>query len=144
MSEAFKLAEKGFSKNEVPIGSVIVCFDRIIGKGYNQCESLVDPTAHAEILSISAAANTLDDWRLNKCTIYVTKEPCVMCAGAIINSRINRLVFGAYDKKKGACGSVYQLCGDKLLESNTVVKGGILEDKCSLILKDFFSSKRIS
>ncbi len=144
MSEAFKLAEKGFSKNEVPIGSVIVCFDRIIGKGYNQCESLVDPTAHAEILSISAAANTLDDWRLNKCTIYVTKEPCVMCAGAIINSRINRLVFGAYDKKKGACGSVYQLCGDKLLESNTIVKGGILEDKCSLILKDFFSSKRIS
>tara|TARA_B100000073_G_scaffold99336_2_gene78978 strand:- start:1093 stop:1527 length:435 start_codon:yes stop_codon:yes gene_type:complete len=144
MSEAFKLAEKGFSKNEVPIGSVIVCFDRIIGKGYNQCESLVDPTAHAEILSISAAANTLDDWRLNKCTIYVTKEPCVMCAGAIINSRISRLVFGAYDKKKGACGSVYQLCGDKLLESNTIVKGGILEDKCSLILKDFFSSKRIS
>ena len=144
MSEAFKLAEKGFSKNEVPVGSIIVCFDRIIGKGYNQCESLVDPTAHAEILSISAAANTLDDWRLNKCTIYVTKEPCVMCAGAIINSRINRLVFGAYDKRKGACGSVYQLCGDKLLESNTVVKGGVLEDKCSLILKDFFSSKRIS
>jgi len=144
MSEAFKLAEKGFSKNEVPVGSVIVCYDRIIGKGYNQCESLVDPTAHAEILAISAAANTLDDWRLNKCTIYVTKEPCVMCAGAIINSRINRLVFGAYDKKKGACGSVYQLCGDKLLESNTVVKGGILENKCSSILKDFFSSKRIS
>ena len=144
MSEAFKLAEKGFSKNEVPVGAVIVCYDRIIGRGYNQCESLVDPTAHAEILSISAAANTLDDWRLNKCTIYVTKEPCVMCAGAIINSRINRLVFGAYDKKKGACGSVYQLCGDKLLESNTVVKGGILENKCSSILKDFFSSKRIS
>tara|TARA_X000001036_G_scaffold41889_1_gene33595 strand:- start:237 stop:671 length:435 start_codon:yes stop_codon:yes gene_type:complete len=144
MSEAFKLAEKGFSKNEVPVGSVIVCYDRIIGRGYNQCESLVDPTAHAEILSISAAANTLDDWRLNKCTIYVTKEPCVMCAGAIINSRINRLVFGAYDKKKGACGSIYQLCGDKLLESNTVVKGGILENKCSSILKDFFSSKRIS
>ena len=144
MSEAFKLAEKGFSKNEVPVGSVIVCYDRIIGRGYNQCESLIDPTAHAEILAISAAANTLDDWRLNKCTIYVTKEPCVMCAGAIINSRINRLVFGAYDKKKGACGSVYQLCGDKLLESNTVVKGGILENKCSSILKDFFSSKRIS
>ena len=144
MSEAFKLAEKGFSKNEVPVGSVVVCYDRIIGRGYNQCESLVDPTAHAEILAISAAANTFDDWRLNKCTIYVTKEPCVMCAGAIINSRINRLVFGAYDKKKGACGSIYQLCGDKLLESNTIVKGGILENKCSSILKDFFSSKRIS
>ena len=144
MSEAFKLAEKGFSKNEVPVGSVVVCYDRIIGRGYNQCESLVDPTAHAEILSISAAASTLDDWRLNKCTIYVTKEPCVMCAGAIINSRINRLVFGAYDEKKGACGSIYQLCGDKLLESNTIVKGGILENKCSSILKDFFSSKRIS
>ena len=84
MSEAFKLAEKAFSLDEVPVGAIIVCFDRIIGKGYNQCESLNDPTAHAEILAITAAASTLDNWRLNKCTIYVTKEPCTMCAGAII------------------------------------------------------------
>ena len=142
MSESFKLAEKAFSLDEVPVGSVVVCFDRIIGKGYNQRESLSDPTAHAEILAITAAANTLENWRLNECTIYVTKEPCTMCAGAIINSRIRRLVFGAYDDKKGACGSLYQICGDKRLESNTVVKGGVMESQCSSILKEFFSLQR--
>ena len=142
MSESFKLAEKAFSLDEVPVGAVVVCFDRIIGKGYNQRESLSDPTAHAEILAITAAANTLENWRLNECTIYVTKEPCTMCAGAIINSRIKRLVFGAYDNKKGACGSLYQICGDKRLESNTVVKGGVMESQCSSILKEFFSLHR--
>ena len=142
MFKAFKLAEKAFSLDEVPVGAVVVCFDRIIGKGYNQRESLSDPTAHAEILAITAAANTLENWRLNECTIYVTKEPCTMCAGAIINSRIKRLVFGAYDNKKGACGSLYQICGDKRLESNTVVKGGVMESQCSSILKEFFSLQR--
>ena len=142
MSEAFKLAEKAFSLDEVPVGAVVVCFDRIIGKGYNQRESLSDPTAHAEILAITAAANTLENWRLSECTMYVTKEPCTMCAGAIINSRIKRLVFGAYDDKKGACGSLYQICGDKRLESNTVVKGGVMESQCSSILKEFFSLHR--
>ena len=142
MSEAFKLAEKAFSLDEVPVGAVVVCFDRIIGKGYNQRESLSDPTAHAEILAITAAANTLENWRLSKCTMYVTKEPCTMCAGAIINSRIKRLVFGSYDNKKGACGSLYQICGDKRLESNTVVKGGVMESQCSSILKEFFSLHR--
>jgi tRNA(adenine34) deaminase len=142
MFEAFKLAEKAFSLDEVPVGAVVVCFDRIIGKGYNQRESLSDPTAHAEILAITAAANTLENWRLSECTMYVTKEPCTMCAGAIINSRIKRLVFGAYDNKKGACGSLYQICGDKRLESNTVVKGGVMESQCSSILKDFFSLHR--
>ena len=142
MFEAFKLAEKAFSLDEVPVGAVVVCFDRIIGKGYNQRESLSDPTAHAEILAITAAANTLENWRLSECTMYVTKEPCTMCAGAIINSRIKRLVFGAYDNKKGACGSLYQICGDKRLESNTVVKGGVMESRCSSILKEFFSLHR--
>tara|TARA_Y100000782_G_scaffold111919_1_gene141037 strand:- start:710 stop:1144 length:435 start_codon:yes stop_codon:yes gene_type:complete len=142
MFEAFKLAEKAFSLDEVPVGAVVVCFDRIIGKGYNQRESLSDPTAHAEILAITAAANTLENWRLSECTMYVTKEPCTMCAGAIINSRIKRLVFGAYDNKKGACGSLYQICGDKRLESNTVVKGGVMESQCSSILKEFFSLHR--
>ena len=144
MSESFKLAEKAFSLDEVPVGAVVVCFDRIIGKGYNQRESLSDPTAHAEILAITAAANTLENWRLSECTMYVTKEPCTMCAGAIINSRIRRLVFGAYDDKKGACGSLYQICGDKRLESNTVVKGGVMEGQCSSILKEFFSLQRDS
>ena len=142
MSEAFKLAEKAFSLDEVPVGAVVVCFDRIIGKGYNQRESLSDPTAHAEILAITAAANTLENWRLSECTMYVTKEPCTMCAGAVINSRIKRLVFGSYDNKKGACGSLYQICGDKRLESNTVVKGGVMESQCSSILKEFFSLHR--
>ena len=144
MSEAFKLSEKAFSNDEVPVGAVVVCFDRIIGKGYNQCESLNDATAHAEILAITAASNTLDDWRLNECALYVTKEPCAMCAGAIINSRLKRLVFGAYDDKKGACGSLYQICGDKRLDSDTIVQGGVMEDQCVSIIKEFFSLKRDS
>ena len=144
MSEAFKLSEKAFSNDEVPVGAVVVCFDRIIGKGYNQCESLNDATAHAEILAITAASNTLEDWRLNECTLYVTKEPCAMCAGAIINSRLKRIVFGAYDTKKGACGSLYQICGDKRLDSDTIVQGGVMEDQCVSIIKEFFSLKRDS
>jgi len=144
MLQAFKLAEKAFYLDEVPVGAVVVCYDRIIGKGFNQCESLSDATAHAEVLAISAAANTLGNWRLNECEIYITKEPCVMCAGAIINSRIKRVVFGSYDDKKGACGSVYQICGDKRLGSTTSVNGGIMENECSSILKEFFSLKRDS
>ena len=144
MSQAFRLAEKAFSLDEVPVGAVVVCYDRIIGKGYNQCESLKDATAHAEVLAISAASNTLDDWRLNECDIYVTKEPCVMCAGAIINSRIKRVIFGSYDDKRGACGSLYQICGDKRLSSITSVNGGVMEKECSSILKEFFSLKRDS
>ena len=144
MLEAFKLAEKSFAMDEVPVGAVVVCYDRIIGKGFNQCESLKDATAHAEILAISAAANTLDNWRLNECEIYVTKEPCVMCAGAIINSRIRRVVFGSYDDKKGACASLYQICGDKRLGSGTSVNGGVMEKECTSILKEFFSLKRDS
>tara|TARA_B100000287_G_scaffold271851_1_gene255964 strand:- start:137 stop:604 length:468 start_codon:yes stop_codon:yes gene_type:complete len=144
MSQAFRLAEKAFSKDEVPVGAVVVCYDRIIGKGYNQCESLNDATAHAEVLAISAASNTLDNWRLNECDIYVTKEPCVMCAGAIINSRLKRVVFGSYDDQRGACGSLYQICGDKRLGSTTSVSGGIMEKECSSILKEFFSLRRDS
>lgn len=142
MKIALKLAEKAFTQNEIPVGSVIVKENRIIGRGYNQKERLIDPTAHAEIISISAASSTMNDWRLNGATIYVSKEPCSMCAGAIINSRISRLVFGAYDDQKGCCGSLYQICGDKRLGSNTVVKGGVLEDRCSKILSEFFHLKR--
>ena len=142
MKIALKLAEKAFTQNEIPVGSVIVKENRIIGRGYNQKERLTDPTAHAEIISISAASSTINDWRLNGATIYVSKEPCSMCAGAIINSRISRLVFGAYDDQKGCCGSMYQICGDKRLGSNTVVKGGVLEERCSEILSEFFHLKR--
>ena len=142
MKIALKLAEKAFTQNEIPVGSVIVKENRIIGRGFNQKERLTDPTAHAEIISISAASSTINDWRLNGATIYVSKEPCSMCAGAIVNSRISRLVFGEYDDQKGCCGSLYQICGDKRLGSNTVVKGGVLEDRCSEILSEFFHLKR--
>ena len=142
MREALRLANCAFRENEVPVGAVVVKDGRIIGRGYNQRERLKDPTAHAEILAITSAANTLDDWRLNDSILYVTKEPCPMCAGAIINSRISQLVFGAYDEDKGACGSLYQICGDKRLDSTTIIKGGVLEHQCKAILKEFFSLKR--
>ena len=142
LKKALRLAEKAFAEGEVPVGDIIIQKDKIIGQGYNQRERLNDPTAHAEILAITAASNTLNDWRLDECILYVTKEPCPMCAGAIINSRIKTLIFGAYDEKKGCCGSLYQLCGDRRLESVTGVKGGVLEDQCSDILKEFFISKR--
>ena len=142
MLKALKLAEKAYSLGEIPVGAIIVNQNIIIGQGYNQKELLNDPTAHAEMIAISAAASTSKDWRLDSATLYVTKEPCSMCAGAIINSRISRLVFGAYDDQKGCCGSLYQICGDKRLGSNTVVKGGVLEDRCSEILSEFFHSKR--
>ncbi len=142
IKKALYLAEKAFQEGEVPVGALIVKNNNIIGQGYNQRETLNDPTAHAEIIAITAASNTLRDWRLIDCTLYVTKEPCPMCAGAVINSRIKNLIFGAYDDKKGCCGSLYQLCGDKRLESGTSVKGGVLESDCSMILKEFFASKR--
>ena len=142
MNEALRLAGKAYREGEIPVGAVIVQKNKIIGRGYNQRERLKDPTAHAEILAITAAAGTLEDWRLNDCTLYVTKEPCPMCAGAIINSRMRLLVFGAYDEEKGCCGSLYQLCGDRRLDSKTAVKGGVEEEKCTSILQEFFQTKR--
>ena len=142
MNEALRLAGKAYREGEIPVGAVIVQKNKIIGRGYNQRERLKDPTAHAEILAITAAAGTLEDWRLTDCTLYVTKEPCPMCAGAIINSRMRLLVFGAYDEEKGCCGSLYQLCGDRRLDSKTAVKGGVEEEKCTAILQEFFQTKR--
>jgi len=142
MKEPLRLAQKAFEEGEVPVGAIIVKDNQIIGRGYNQRERLNDPTAHAEILAITAATGTLKDWRLTDCILYVTKEPCPMCAGAIINSRVNQLIFGAYDEEKGCCGSLYQLCGDRRLDSRTAVKGGVEEVKCASILKEFFQSKR--
>ena len=144
MEIAIRLAEKAFSEKEVPVGSIVVYKNNIIGKGHNQTQRLKDPTAHAEILAITAAAATLKDWRLENATIYVTKEPCAMCAGAIINARVSRLVFGAYDEKKGCCGSLYQICGDYRLNSKTSTQGGVLEERCEMLLKDFFSQHRKS
>ena len=142
MKAAFREAEKAFEQDEVPIGAVVVHKGIIIGRGYNQCESLTDPTAHAEIIAITSAANTIKDWRLKDCQLYVTKEPCPMCAGALVNARIKMVIFGMYDEKEGCCGSLYQLCRDNRFKHQLIVKGGIMEDPCTLIVQEFFKKQR--
>ncbi len=142
MSQAIQQAHKAIQIDEVPIGAVIIHNNQVIGRGYNQREHLHDPTAHAEILAITAASNTLEDWRLNDCTLYVTKEPCPMCAGAVVMSRFKMVVFGCYDEEKGCCGSLYQLCGDPRLGQKIAVKGGVLEEECLELIQNFFLAKR--
>jgi tRNA(adenine34) deaminase len=142
MRHALAQAEKAYEAGEVPIGAVVVSENRIIGRGYNQREGLNDPTAHAEIIAITAAANTLGDWRLSDCLLYVTKEPCPMCAGAIVNARLKQVVFGCYDEQEGCCGSLYQLCGDPRFKTQAAVKGGVIEAECQSIIKQFFQNKR--
>tara|TARA_Y100000816_G_C26063202_1_gene558515 strand:- start:23 stop:454 length:432 start_codon:yes stop_codon:yes gene_type:complete len=142
MRLALLQAQKAYESNEIPVGAIVVLDNKVIGRGYNQREMLNDPTAHAEIIAITAAANTIEDWRLNECVLYVTKEPCAMCAGAIINSRLKMVIFGCYDKEMGCCGSLYQLCGDSHLKNNTAVRGGIMEEECLSIIRDFFQIQR--
>ena len=142
MKVAFREAEKAFEQDEVPIGAVVVKNGQIVGRGYNQRESLIDPTAHAEIIAITSAANTIKDWRLKDCQLYVTKEPCPMCAGALVNARINMVIFGMYDEKEGCCGSLYQLCRDNRFKHQLTVIGGIMEDACTLIIQEFFKKQR--
>ena len=142
MEMALNQATKAFEADEIPIGAVVVENGTIIGRGFNQRETLKDPTAHAEMIAITAAANTRGDWRLNDSVLYVTKEPCPMCAGAIVNSRLKMVVFGCYDEQEGCCGSLYQLCGDPRFKTTVAVKGGILEKKCLGLLQEFFQSKR--
>ena len=142
MRLALKEAKKAFESGEVPVGCVIVRANTVIGKGYNQREQLKDPTAHAEIIAITAAANFLNVWRLEKCTLYVTKEPCAMCAGAILNARVEKIIFGCYDEKEGCCGSLYNICADPRFSHKCAVRGGVLEDACQTIIVSFFKSKR--
>tara|TARA_B100001964_G_scaffold94394_1_gene105856 strand:- start:16 stop:450 length:435 start_codon:yes stop_codon:yes gene_type:complete len=142
MLQALHEAEKAYEADEVPVGAVVVYEDRIIGRGYNQREQLNDPTAHAEIIAITAAANTLEDWRLNNCTLFVTKEPCPMCAGAIVNARLKMVIFGCYDEEAGCCGSLYQLCGDPRFKTKVSVKGGVLEKQSISLIQDFFKLQR--
>ena len=142
MKLAFREAEKAYERGEVPIGAVVVNNGQIIGRGYNQCESLNDPTAHAEIIAITSATNTIKNWRLENCSLYVTKEPCPMCAGALINSRIDMVIFGMYDEKEGCCGSLYQLCRDPRFKHQLAVKGGVMENSCRLIMQEFFKKQR--
>ncbi len=142
MMEALKEAKESLEKEEPPVGAVIVKDSKIISRGHNLRESLQDPTAHAEIIAIRSAANILGSWRLIDCTIYVTLEPCIMCAGAMILARIKRLVYGARDPKAGAAGSLMNILNDKRLNHQVEVNMGILETECGEILREFFSSRR--
>ena len=142
MKQALIQADKAFKSEEIPIGAVVIKEDKVIGRAYNQREQLNDPTAHAEIIAITAAANTLGDWRLNGCTLYVTKEPCSMCAGAIINARLDMIVFGCYDEAEGCCGALYQLCGDPRFKTKIAVKGGVLENDSLSLIQNFFKVRR--
>jgi len=142
MNLAIKESLKALKYKEVPVGAVITKNNKIIGRGYNRVEGLNDPTAHAEIIAITSAANTIKDWRLKDCKLYVTKEPCAMCAGAIINSRIKFVGFGIYDEKEGCSGSLYQLCSDPRFKHQSAIKGGILENECKLLMQEFFKQKR--
>lgn len=142
MQQAFFLAEQAYEEKEVPVGAVIVHENRIIGKGYNQTERLKDSTAHAEMLAISAACSTLEQKYLNDCTMYVTLEPCPMCAGALVLSKIDTLVIGAWDAKAGGCGSVFNLSSNKKLNHQINVIQGFMEEDCEWILKQFFKEKR--
>jgi len=142
MNYALKEAEKAFDKGEVPVGCIIVFQNLIIAKSHNQVESLKDPTAHAEILAITSAAEYLQSKQLAGCSMYVTLEPCAMCAGAIVLSKIEKLYFGAYDVKSGACGSVMNITVNKSLNHNCNTEGGILDDESRRILKSFFELRR--
>jgi len=142
MQLALKEAQKAFEEDEVPVGAVIVHKNKLIAKAHNQVERLKDPTAHAEIIAITQAVSSMGAKWLNECTLYVTIEPCAMCAGALVLSRIKNIVYGAKDPKTGACGSVFNIANTKKLNHRIKVKAGILEKDCSLLLKEFFKKKR--
>lgn len=142
MLEALKQAQLAFLENEIPVGAVIVHNNKIIAACHNMREQLKDPTAHAEILAIKQASQVLNKRRLNDCTLYVTLEPCPMCAGAIIMANVEKCIFGAADKNQGCCQSLYNLPSDPNFYNNTVCVGGLLENECKQILQDFFANKR--
>ena len=136
--EARQAAEHG----DVPVGAIVVCNGVVIASAGNQREQLNDPSAHAEVLALRAAAAHLGTWRLDDCTLYVTLEPCVMCAGAIINARVGTVVFGAPDLKAGAVGSLYNIAADPRLNHEPVVRHGVLAEECASLLHEFFSERR--
>lgn len=142
MRQACNLAQQAASEDEVPVGAVIVHANRVIGAGYNQRESLNDPTAHAEMIAITQAAAALESWRLEECTLYVTLEPCPMCAGAIVQARLPRVVYGAPDPKAGAVDSLFRLLDDPRLNHRSAVTAGVMADTCGAMLSEFFRAKR--
>ncbi len=142
MRVAIQEALKAYEEGEVPVGAVVVHEGRVIGRGHNQRETLNDPTAHAEMLAMTAAAEALGEWRLEDCSLYVTLEPCPMCAGAIVNGRVRRVVYGAADPKAGACGTLYNLVQDSRLNHRAELQGGVLGEEAARILKSFFRECR--
>ena len=142
MRAALREAQASAAADEVPVGCVIVHEGVIVGRGHNQVEGLQDATAHAEILAIGAASTAMQSWRLTECTLYVTLEPCAMCAGAIVLARLGRLVYGAADPKAGACGSVLDVIHERRLNHRVDVTSGVAAEPASALLKEFFARKR--
>jgi tRNA(adenine34) deaminase len=142
MRAALALAAEAGAAGEVPVGAVIVKAGEIVGRGYNHPIAAHDPTAHAEIVAIRDAASRLRNYRLGGCELYVTLEPCVMCAGAIMHARISTLFYGAADPKTGACGSIANIFSESRLNHHTTVSGGLLASECGVILQRFFAARR--
>lgn len=142
MAHALDQARRAFDEEEVPVGAIVVHDGHVVGEGYNQRESLQDPTAHAEMIAITQAAAALKSWRLLDCTLYVTLEPCPMCAGAIVQGRLPTIVYGTTDPKAGACDSLYQITNDDRLNHQVTVRSGVLRDDCRRLLQDFFAQQR--
>ena len=142
MTLALKEAQTAFDNNEVPVGAVIVHDGSIIARGHNQIERMHDPTAHAEMIALTAASSHLNSKWLKSCTLYVTLEPCPMCAGAIVLSRIPTVVFGCYDPKMGACGTLYSITEDRRLNHRVHTIGGVRDGECGELIKEFFKKKR--
>lgn len=142
MVKALQLAERAYEEGEIPVGAIVVLNNQIIGRGYNQVEKLKDPTAHAEMIALSAACDTIGNKYLKDATLYVTLEPCPMCAGALVWSKIDKVVYGASDPKAGACGSVLNILNNSDLNHRSEIIQGILEQDSEFLLKSFFSSKR--
>jgi tRNA(adenine34) deaminase len=142
MREALRLARKAYDAEEVPVGAVVVRDGKIIGRAYNQVELLKDATAHAEMLVLTQAEAAVADWRLTDCDLYVTKEPCAMCAGAIVHVRIRRVIFGCHDERAGAAGSVINLLQMPRFNHQCAITAGVLQSECAAILQDFFRKQR--
>jgi tRNA(adenine34) deaminase len=142
MREALRLAEKAREADEVPVGAVVIRDGKIIARAYNQVELLKDATAHAEMLALTQAEAAVGDWRLTDCDLYVTKEPCVMCAGAIVHTRIRRVIFGCNDLRTGGGGGIVNLLQHPALNHRCEITAGVLHEECASILQDFFRKKR--
>ena len=142
MSEALRQATKAFEKEEVPVGAIVVRAGKIIARAFNQVEMLKDATAHAEMLAITQAEAAVGDWRLNDCDLYVTKEPCAMCAGALVHVRMRRVIFGCADPRSGAAGGIVNLLQMPSFNHHCEIAGGVLREECAALLQSFFQSRR--